>query len=134
MNIANGECPVARALEVLGDKWTLLILRDALTGVRRFDDFERHLGISRPLLAARLKRLVAEGILARHPYRPEGERLRHEYRLTPKGADLRLALIALKEWGERHMAGSLAPFVLFDKHSGQEVRLGMVRTDDGLSV
>src|SRR5688500_9730788 len=79
-------CSVARALEVLGDRWTLLVVRDAFLGVRRFDDFQRSLGIARNVLADRLGRLVDEGVLERRRYQERPERF--EYRLTPKGLDL----------------------------------------------
>ena len=79
-------CSVARALEVLGDRWTLLVIRDAFLGVRRFDDFQRDLGVARNVLSDRLARLVDEGLLERHRYQERPERF--EYRLTEKGIDL----------------------------------------------
>src|SRR5919112_1114607 len=93
-------CSIARALEVLGDRWTLLVIRDAFLGLRRFDDFQRDLGIARNVLADRLGRLVDEGILERHAYQERPERF--EYRLTEKGADLWPVLISLMKWGDRH--------------------------------
>src|SRR5215470_5876179 len=91
------DCSIARTLEVVGERWTLLIVRDAFRGLRRFDEFQESLAIARNVLTDRLNRLVAEGILERVPYseRP----LRHEYRLTPKGLELRVALAALRQWG-----------------------------------
>jgi DNA-binding HxlR family transcriptional regulator len=90
---------VARTLAVVGDAWTLLILRDAFYGVRRFEDFQRDLGIARNILSHRLKRLVDQGLLARHLYseRPR----RHEYRFTARGRDLFGVLVALQAWGDR---------------------------------
>jgi len=100
-------CSVARALEVLGDRWTLLVIRDAFLGVRRFDDFQRNLGVARNVLADRLARLVDEGLLERRRYQERPERF--EYRLTPKGADLWRALVSLMKWGDRHYAPPAGP-------------------------
>ncbi len=95
-------CSVARALELVGERWTLLIVRDAFLGLRRFDDFQRSLGIARNVLAARLTRLVQEGVFERVAYSDHPPR--HEYRLTPKGRDLQLALTALRQWGDEHLS------------------------------
>ena len=95
-------CSIARALEVVGERWTLLIVRDAFLGLRRFDEFQESLGIARNVLADRLNRLVEEGILERVRYseRPE----RHEYRLTAKGRELNIALTALRQWGDTYLS------------------------------
>jgi DNA-binding HxlR family transcriptional regulator len=95
-------CSIARALEVVGERWTLLIVRDAFLGVRRFDKFQQSLGIARNVLTDRLNRLVEEGILerARYSERPE----RFEYRLTAKGRELNIALTALRQWGDKHLS------------------------------
>lgn len=94
-------CPIERAADVLGDRWTLLILRAATTGETRFDRFRAELGIADNILAARLARLVAAGLLTKVPYR-DGGRTRHEYVLTPAGADALPVLLAMARWGERH--------------------------------
>jgi DNA-binding HxlR family transcriptional regulator len=96
-------CPVARCVAVVGDRWNLMLLRDCFLGVRRFDDFQERLGITRHVLADRLKGLVVAGILHRVPYH-EG-RLRHEYRLTPAGVDLYLVIMAMAGWSNKHRAG-----------------------------
>ena len=93
--------PSGRAGSLLGDRWTLLILRDATVGVTRFDAFRDGLGIADNILSARLRRLVDAGVLARVPYQ-DGNRTRHEYRLTQAGADLLPVLRALADWGGRH--------------------------------
>ena len=100
-------CSVARALEVIGERWTILILRDAFLGVRRFDDFQRSLGIARNVLNTRLQRLVDSGLLERRRYQTRPER--HEYRLTDMGRDLWPSIIALMQWGDRHLAGADGP-------------------------
>jgi DNA-binding HxlR family transcriptional regulator len=93
-------CSIARALEVVGERWTLLIVRDVFLGFRRFEQFQENLGIARNVLTDRLNRLVEEGILERVRYseRPE----RYEYRLTRKGRDLNLALAGLRQWGDKY--------------------------------
>jgi DNA-binding HxlR family transcriptional regulator len=93
-------CSIARALEVVGERWTLLLVRDAFLGVRRFDEFQERLGIARNVLADRLNRLVDEGILERVRYNERPERF--EYRLTRKGRDLVPALVSLRQWGDKY--------------------------------
>ena len=94
-------CGVARTLEIVGERWTLLIVRDAFLGMRRFEEFQEDLGVARNVLTDRLNRLVDEGIFERVRYseRPE----RYEYRLTKKGRDLSLALTALRQWGDEYL-------------------------------
>jgi DNA-binding HxlR family transcriptional regulator len=100
-------CSVAGALSVVGDPWTLLILRDAFAGVRRFDDWQARLGVARNVLAARLKTLVAHGVMETRLYsdRPP----RHEYVLTAKGRDLMPVLLCLKAWGDRYVYEGAEP-------------------------
>ena len=95
-------CSIARALEVVGDRWTLLIIRDVVLGLRRFDEFLDSLGIASNVLTERLNRLVDEGVLERVPYSERPQRF--EYRLTNKGRELGLVLIALMQWGDRHLS------------------------------
>jgi DNA-binding HxlR family transcriptional regulator len=116
---SNESCSVAGALSIVGDPWTLLILRDAFSGVTRFDDWQARLGVARNVLAARLKTLVAHGVMETRPYsdRPP----RREYLLTPKGRDLMPVLLALKAWGDRHVYGDLASPVRFMHKCGAEL-------------
>jgi DNA-binding HxlR family transcriptional regulator len=100
-------CSIARSLEVLGERWTLLIVRDALLGVRRFDDFQRSLGVARNVLTDRLGRLVKAGVLEKVPYQQRPPR--HEYQLTPMGRELAVPVIGLMHWGDRHLAGAAGP-------------------------
>ena len=95
-------CSVARTLAVVGDRWTLMILRDCFLGVQRFDDFQHRLGLSRALLADRLKALTDAGVLERHAYQTRPERF--EYRLTPAGIDLHPIMLGIADWGNRHLA------------------------------
>jgi DNA-binding HxlR family transcriptional regulator len=103
-------CSIARTLELIGERWTILVLRDVFLGVRRFDAIQRDLGVARNVLAVRLERLVAEGILERHPYQERP--LRHEYRLTEKGLDLWPVFVELLRWGDRHAAPPAGPPVV----------------------
>ena len=117
-------CSVAGTLAVIGEKWSLLVLREAFLGVRRFADFYGNLGVPKAVLTDRLATLVAAGILARVPYQAEGERQRHEYRLTDKGLDLYPTLVALMQWGDRYLAGEMPPpLALEHKDCGAAVRL-----------
>ena len=100
-------CSIARTVAVLGERWTLVILRAAFNRRRRFEDIQRDLGIARNILADRLQTLVAEGILERRAYQQRPERF--EYRLTDKGRDLYPVLIALMQWGDRYTAGEAGP-------------------------
>src|SRR5689334_21911732 len=96
-------CGLALACDAIGDRWTLLILREAFYGVTRFEAVRSDLDAPRAILSDRLAALVQNGILDRVPYRLEGARLRHEYNLTAKGRDLGLALMALLDWVNRHI-------------------------------
>jgi DNA-binding HxlR family transcriptional regulator len=116
-------CSVARALEIVGERWTLLIVRDAFLGRRRFDEFQESLGIARNVLTDRLNRLVDEGIFERILYseRPE----RYEYRLTPKGRDLQIALAGLRQWGDKYLSDK-PPRVARRKSDGRQVVVAFV--------
>ena len=111
VRFAEMQCSIARTLDIVGERWTLLVLRDAFNGVRRFDAFLESLGIARNVLADRLQTLVAAGILERRPYQQRP--VRYEYRLTEKGLDLYPALLALMQWGDRYLSGEDgAPYVV----------------------
>jgi DNA-binding HxlR family transcriptional regulator len=96
-------CSVARTVSVIGDRWTLLILRDCFLRVRRFEEFQARLGVTRPILASRLRKLVKDFVLAKVPYQERP--LRYEYRLTQKGLDLYPIVMSIVHWGDVHMAG-----------------------------
>ena len=114
----NQACSIARALELIGDRWTLLVIRDAFMGRRRFDDFQQSLGIARNVLTERLNRLVDAGILRRMRYQERPERF--EYRLTRKGVELWPMLIAAMKWGDRHLSGA-PPALILHKDCGGEI-------------
>jgi DNA-binding HxlR family transcriptional regulator len=120
-------CSVAGTLAVVGEKWSLLVLREAFLGVRRFADFQRQLGAPKAVLTDRLATLVDQGVLRRVPYRAEGERQRHEYRLTAKGIDLYPTLVALMQWGDKYLADDgIPPLALEHRDCGRPVHLGLV--------
>jgi len=123
-------CPIARSLDVLGEKWTLMIVRDALGGSTRFSQFQQSLGIPREVLTARLASLVDGGVLERTTYKPEGARAREEYVLTDAGRDLSLVLLALGGWADRHRPSERASDLRFvDAETGEAVEVAAVTVD-----
>ena len=128
-------CPVAESLDIFGDRWSILIIRDVMNGVRRFDDLVRRLEISRATLADRLRRLVAAGILVTAEYDSGRGRTRTEYQMSTSGWELRHVLIALREWGDRHLLGEgNEPLVLVDRTTGRGVHLQLVDEQTGAVV
>ncbi len=116
-------CPIAKSLAVVSTRSAFLILREAFYGTTRFDDFADRVGISEPVTAARLRELVEQGLLEREDYRDPGQRTRQRYRLTPKGADLFPALVALMEWGNRWLDDRGGPVELRHRDCGEPVGL-----------
>ncbi len=116
---ADMPCPMAQALERVGEWWSLLILRECFRGTRRFGDFERQLGIAKNVLSTRLKRLVEAGVLERRPSKDDAREI--EYRLTESGKDLAPVLIALAQWGDRWIYGGHAPVRFVNRHTGAAV-------------
>jgi DNA-binding HxlR family transcriptional regulator len=111
------DCSVAQCLEVVGEWWSMLIVRDTFMGVTRFEDFQRRLGISRNILRERLNTLVDAGVLVRVPYSEHP--LRHDYRLTQKGRDLWPVLTAMRQWGDAYAAPSGPPVELVHQSCGE---------------
>jgi DNA-binding HxlR family transcriptional regulator len=125
-NYQASNCSIARTLQVMGEKWTLLIIRESFYGATRFEQFHSVLQCARNLLSERLSMLVDEGILERSEYREPGSRTRNEYHLTDQGRELMPILVALREWGDRHKADPEGPPVLA-RHvgCGKELHLAM---------
>lgn len=136
------DCSIAATLDVIGDRWSLLILRDIFRGVRRFGQMQSDLGIAKNLLADRLAKLVDRGVLEKVPY--QSRPVRYEYRLTAKGADLSASLIALMRWGDRWYADDGAPTILVHDdcdtplehtvrcpHCAENVHPGQIRSRPG---
>jgi len=115
-------CSIARTLEVLGDTWSVLVIREMFLGTHRFDQLQQHLDIARNVLAARLRRLVERGILSKRLYQEHPPRF--EYHLTQKGVDLYPVVVGLMQWGDRYLAGvSGGPVVLEHTPCGQQTEL-----------
>jgi DNA-binding HxlR family transcriptional regulator len=106
-------CTIGRTLDVIGDRWSFLVLREVFQGIRRFDQLTVRTAIPRQVLTDRLERLLADGLLRREPYQEPGQRRRHEYRLTGKGLDLYPVLLAMQEWGSTYLADPDGPPVEF---------------------
>lgn len=120
-------CTVGRAMGILGERWTFVVLREVFNGVRRFDDMRRHTSIPRQVLTNRLAVLVEHGLLRRVPYQVPGERSRHEYRLTAKGFDLYPVLVAVRDWGDRYLADPGGSPVAFEhRDCGSDVHLALL--------
>ena len=117
---SDSTCPIARTVDIVGDKWSLLIIRDAFDGVRRFSQFQRSLGIAKNILAARLRDLVEAGILRVEPSSSGGSY--QEYALTEKGADLFDLMVGLRQWGQDHAFAPGEPrSMLVDSVTGEPV-------------
>lgn len=126
-------CSIAHALSLIGEGWTILILREAFFGSRRFEDFQKHLGVARNILTVRLNKLCDSGILQRTPIK-EGAK-RHEYKLTPMGRDLSPILIALTQWGDRWLHTSEgAPVKFVERATGEEIADIAIHTRDGREI
>jgi DNA-binding HxlR family transcriptional regulator len=132
MDTAN--CSLGRAVELVGQPWVVLILREVVWGVRRFSDMQAHMGVSRSVLSDRLDHLVEHGVLERRDYQEPGQRKRFEYHLTAKGADLYPVLTALRQWGDKYLVGPEGPQSLIThKDCGALVHAKLV-CDEGHEV
>jgi DNA-binding HxlR family transcriptional regulator len=120
------DCNLSKSFELIGDRWTLLILRSALYGLRRFDDFQAELDIPRSVLSNRLAGLVESGIMEPREYREDGQRARIEYPLTEMGQALGLPFIAMTQWGDKWLGDGEPPMTLRSKSSGQRLRVALV--------
>jgi DNA-binding HxlR family transcriptional regulator len=120
------QCNLWKAFGLIGDRWTLVILRSALYGVRRFDDFQIELEIPRSVLSNRLASLVELGIMERREYREDGQRARIEYPLTEMGRALGLPFMAMTEWSDHWIGKDTSPLTLRSKTSGQRLRVALI--------
>ncbi|WP_025063757.1 winged helix-turn-helix transcriptional regulator [Sulfitobacter guttiformis] len=126
-------CPVARGLSVVGDRWTMLVLRDCFLGIRRFEQMQERLGITRHVLADRLRKLEAAGVLQREAYQQRP--LRHEYRLTDRGKALYPLLVTLIEWANEHVPTEGVPSVqLFSRETGDPIAPMLVDANSGKKI
>ncbi|MFI5956028.1 winged helix-turn-helix transcriptional regulator [Cryptosporangium sp. NPDC051539] len=127
-------CSVGKAMDVVGTRSAMLLIREAFYGTTRFDDFARRVGITDAIAAARLKELVSAGIFSKRPYREPGQRTRNEYVLTPMGQDLLPAVLALMQWGDRYLQeNGEGPLDVVYGSSGERVEV-TARTHDGTAL
>jgi len=120
------DCNLSRSFELIGDRWTLLILRSALWGLRRFDDFQADLDVPRSVLSNRLAALVESGIMERSEYREAGKRARIEYPLTRMGEALGLPFMAMTAWGDKWLGDGISPLTLRSKSTGQKFSVALI--------
>lgn len=120
------DCGMAHAANILGDRWTLLILREAFYGVTRFEDIRNDTGIPRAVLTSRLKRLVDYGILLKKAYQETGQRKRFAYLLTAAGGELGILLASMMAWGDKHVLGKQPLLTIVDQKSGRPVKISYV--------
>jgi DNA-binding HxlR family transcriptional regulator len=132
-SLKTSRCPIARSLDIVGDWWTLLIVRDALLGARRFGEFQGNLGMAKNILSTRLREMVAAGIMEVRP--AEDGSAYSEYHLTEAGRGLRVVLLALRQWGEENLFGPGEPMMIeVDKAKGEPLRHLEVTSQDGRTL
>lgn len=127
--VALDDCGAAMAAEILGDRWTLLIIREAFYGVKRYDDMLADLDAPRSVLTQRLKRLVENGILTREPYREQGARTRYAYVLSDTGKAFATTLIALIQWADANFRDKTPPIEIVDAKTGKTLKAALVNED-----
>ncbi|MFI2476073.1 winged helix-turn-helix transcriptional regulator [Nocardia xishanensis] len=127
------DCSIAKAMDLIGTRSAVLILREAYYGTRRFDGFASRVGITDAAAAAQLRKLTEAGLLEKRPYREEGKRTRHEYALTQMGRDLLPAVLALMQWGDAYLQPGPAPLLLVEESTGAPVRVE-VRSATGKEI
>ena len=120
------DCNLSKSFELVGDRWTLLILRSAMWGLRRFDDFQADIDVPRSVLSNRLAGLVESGIMERREYREAGQRARIEYPLTRMGQALGLPFMAMTAWGDKWLGDGVSPLTLRSKSTGQKLSVALV--------
>ncbi|MEX1057251.1 MAG: helix-turn-helix domain-containing protein [Natronospirillum sp.] len=128
-DVTNSNCPIARAMTVLGEGWTLLVLREAFLGTRRFNDFERRLGVARNVLSARLGRLVDTGLLERRPLPEDGRVI--EYRLTQAGRELAPVMVAMSQWSMQWLVEQPEPIRYVERATGEDLPPVQIRNRHG---
>jgi DNA-binding HxlR family transcriptional regulator len=124
-----GTCSIARTITAIGDRWSLLVLREAAFGITRFSEFKQRLGIASDVLTDRLQTLVEHGVLERVAYREEGSRSRTEYRLTDAGREFQVVLGALGDWGHDHLRSERDAGIRYHDAAGRPVRVAFVDQD-----
>lgn len=132
-DIKHEPCSIARTLSIIGDRWSMLIIRNAFLGTRRFDDFQHQLDVTRHLLTDRLNLLVEHEILTKKPY--QNNPARYEYRLTAKGLELYPVILMLVQWGDKWMAGEDGvPLEYYERESGERIRPILINEITGKQI
>ena len=126
---SGGTCSIARTITALGDRWSLLVLREAAFGTTRFSEFKRRLGIASDVLTDRLQTLVAYGLFEKVEYQEEGSRSRTEYRLTDAGREFQVVLAAMGDWGREHLRSDDSAGIRYHDRSGRPVHVAFVDVD-----
>lgn len=120
-------CPVTKAMRALGDKWTLLIIRECFWGFRRFDDFQNNLNISKSVLTKKLNQLIAQELLEKRSYKEEGQRTRYEYTFTQKGKDLTKIILSFLDWGNKYLVNEGETTIkVVDKTTQKDVNIDIL--------
>ncbi len=132
--VALSTCNLSKSFELIGDRWTLLILRSALYGVRRFDDFQADIDVPRSVLSHRLAGLVESGVMERRAYREGRQRARVEYPLTRMGQALSLPFMAMTAWGDKWLGEGVSPLTLRSKSTGQKLSVALVDERGGRAL
>jgi DNA-binding HxlR family transcriptional regulator len=127
------ECSIAKAMDIVGTRSAILILREAYYGTTRFDGFAARVGITDAAASGQLRKLTEAGLLAKRPYQEEGKRTRHEYVLTDMGRDLLPVVLALMQWGDAYLQPGPVPLLLVEESSGAPVRV-QVRSEEGREI
>ncbi|WP_432448118.1 winged helix-turn-helix transcriptional regulator [Aliiroseovarius marinus] len=125
---------MAKAAELLGDRWSLLIIRELFYGVHKFEAIRQDISIPKSVLSSRLATMTEAGIVEKHPYKPEGARTRYEYHLTSAGKGLAVSLLALLEWGNKHREIDGVPFKAIDRSTGNRAVVRVVDAQTGIPV
>ena len=131
--IDNDRCSIGGTIDALGDTWSIMVLRELFFGVRRFNEIQTDLGISRSVLTNRLNRLIELGVARTETYQDPGERTRHQYRLTRKGVALLPVIVSLMQWGDEYLNDGSGPVRLTDRVTGDQVGVEL-RTTAGRRV
>lgn len=127
-------CGMAKAAELLGDRWSLLIIRELFYGVTKFEAIRQDISIPKSVLSTRLSTMAEAAIIEKHPYKDEGARTRFEYRLSNAGKGLAVSLLALLEWGNKHREIDGVPFKVIDRSTGRRAVVRVVDSETGLPV
>lgn len=133
MEIDRSICPIMKSVQEIGDKWILMIIREAFLGCQKFDEFQQNLNISKSVLTTKLQKMLELGLFEKIPYQNENQRKRYKYKFTQKGKDLSTIILALLEWGNHHLVQEDEPTIkAIDKNTQETIQLSLVNPKGGL--